>query len=221
MGEALRSFAMALLVLEALWGFTLAGLCLWLVGHGSWVRGIVAGVVALVVVTGGSFVLATYYAAVRTMQKAVKDAGLGSVIFHQLFEHALGVSGEDAGVRPAEAILPTHLSAREVKAKLDAAARMILSEEGPSTSWSLPFFWLARQIQKIAVWATVRVVVRACSHDGGAMNLYELRDRLASMIDEMLLAQVTQYFYRFALAVMTILSGVVVLIALGIRYLPM
>ncbi|MEM9940406.1 MAG: hypothetical protein AAF939_02375 [Planctomycetota bacterium] len=149
------------------------------------------------------------------------DAALGRAIFDSLFEYALGVSGEDTGQRPETAKIATHLSREEVEKVLNNAAQKILSDEPPSTKWAGPLFWLAKQIQRISIWATVKVIVKSCSKDGKSVNMFELRDRLASTIDDGVVIFLKNYIFRIAFAGISAASSISILLALGIRQIPM
>lgn len=220
LGMAVKSFALALLVLEVGWGVLLASLCFWIAGHGSLIRGIIAAILAFVLVTIVAVVLSTYFAAISVVRKAVADAGIGKIVFDRLFEHVLGVAGDQTHPHSQESLVPVIMPASEVKAKLTAAARLILAEELPSTNLAGPFFWLVKQIEKIAIWATVKVVVKACSKEGDSVNLYDVRDRMAGIIDGQVVNYVKQYFVRIALLLISLASSLAVLVAIGLWLLP-
>ena len=209
------------MILETLWGVLLAALCFWIASHGSTIRGVLAAVLAFLLVTVCALVVAVYFASLSVIRKAVSDAALGRAIFDSLFEYALGVSGEDTGERPNTARIPTHMSREEVEVTLNDAAKQILSDEPPSTKWAGPLFWLAKQIQRISVCATVTVIVKSCSHDGKSVNMFELRDRLASTIDDGVVSYLKQYFTRLTFTVITAVSLISMLLALGIRQIPL
>lgn len=208
------------MVLEALWGVLLAAMCFWIAGNGSTTRGILAAILAFILVTICALIVAVYFACLSVVRKAVSDAGLGRTIFNSLFEYALGVSGEDTGQPSPDAKIRTHMSRDEVEKTLHDAANQVLSAEAPSTQWAGPFFWLAKQIQRISIWATVKVIVKSCSHDGTTVNMFELRDRLASTIDDGVVSYIKQYFTRLAFTAITTVSLVSMLVAYGIRHLP-
>lgn len=220
LGYAIRSFALAIIFLEVCWGVLLAGICFWIASDGSTARGIIAIVFAMSFVSIGAVILGFYFAALSVVRKAVSDAGIGRIIFENLFDQMLGVTGEDTGQQPDRARVPTHLSAKEVEAKLNDAARRIIPDAMPSTKWAGPFFWLAGTIQRISVWATVKVIVESCSDEGDSVNLFELRNRLASVIDDGVVSFLRQYLTRLAFTVISIVSSLAMLIALGIRQLP-
>ena len=208
------------MVLETLWGLLLAGVCFWIAGQGSTIRGILAAALAILLVTICTLVVAVYFASLSVARKAVSDAALGRSIFNALFDHALGISGDDTGERSATSRIPTHMSRDELQKTLDDASKQMLANGPPSTKWAGPFFWLAKQIQRISIWATVKVIVRSCSHDGKSVNMFELRDRLASTIDDGVVSYLKQYFTRLAFTVIMAVSLVSMLLALGIRHLP-
>ena len=208
------------MILETLWGVLLAGLCFWIAGQGSTIRGILAAVLAILLVTICTLVVAVYFASLSVVRKAVSDAALGRSIFDALFDYALGISGDDTGEQPTTSRIPTHMSRDEVQKTLNDASKQLLADEPPSTKWAGPFFWLAKQIQRISIWATVRVIVRSCSHDGKSVNMFELRDRLASTIDDGVVSYLKQYFTRLAFTAIMVVSLISMLLALGIRQLP-
>lgn len=183
--------------------------------------GVLAAVLAFLLVTACALVIAVYFASLSVVRKAVSDAALGQAIFDSLFEYALGVSGKDSGERPSTAKISTHMSREEVEKTLNDAAKHILSDEPPSTKWAGPLFWLAKQIQRISIWATVKVIVKSCSRDGKSVNMFELRDRLGSTIDDGVVSYLRQYFTRLAFTVITAVSLIALLLALGIRQLPL
>lgn len=216
----MRSFAFIVIILETLWGFVLAGLCFWIASQGSTVRGVLAAILAFLLVSTCTFVIAVYFACLSVVRKAVSDTGLGRTIFDGLFDCAMGVSGKDTGVTPPTAKVRTHLSRDEVEKTLHEAANQLLSAQSPSTKWAGPFFWLAKQIQRISVWATVKVIVKSCSHDGTSVNMFELRDRLASIIDDGVVSYLKQYFTRLTFTTITAVSFAAILLAWGVLHLP-
>lgn len=208
------------MILETFWGILLAALSFWIASDGSTVRGILAVVLAVLLVTACAFVIAVYFACLSVVKKAVTDAGLGRTIFDALFEYALGVTGDDPE-EPSTAKIPTHMSREGVERKLNDAARHILADEAPSTKWAGLLFWLAKQVQRICIWATVKVITNSCSRDGTSVNLVELRDRLASTIDDGLIAHLRQYVTRLTFTLISTVSSLACLISLGIRQLPL
>ena len=186
------------MVLEVLWGVLLASFCFWIASNGSTLRGCLAAVLAFFFVTVCTLVLALYFSSLSVVRKAVSDAGVGRTIFDALFDYALGISGEDTGERSATAKIPTHMSREEVENTLNGAAKRMLSETLPTTKWASPLFWFAKQIQRASIWATVKVIVKSCSNDGNSVNMFELRDRLASTIDDGVVSFIKQYFLRLA-----------------------
>lgn len=208
------------MVLEVLWGVLLASLCFWIACNGSILRGCLAAVLAFFLVTVCTLIVALHFASLSVVRKAVSDAGVGRTIFDALFDYALGISGEDTGERSATAKIPTHMSREQLESTLKSAAKRILSEATPATKWASPLFWFAKQIQRVSIWATVKVIVKSCSNDGESVNMFELRDRLASTIDDGVVSFIKQYFMRLAFTVITVVTLFSSLVALGIRQLP-
>lgn len=221
LGTAIRAFALIAMILEALWGFLLAALCFWIASRSSTTGGVIAAVLAFLLVTACTLVVAFYFACLSVVRKAMSDAGLGRTIFDTLFDYALGVSGEDTGDSPPSAKMRTHMSRDEVKKTLDDAVERLLSDETPSAKWASPFFWMAKQIQRISIWATVHVIVKSCSHDGTSVNMFELRDRLASTIDDGIVSYLRDYFTRLTFSAISVASFVSILLAYGISQFPL
>ena len=215
LGHAIRSFTVTALMLELLWALPLAIFSYWLAGGESITRSVIAAVICFGLSTICSLILAVYNSATSVVRKAVSDAGIGRTIFNNLFDRVLGVKGEDTGEKPEGAKVPTHMPASELRTKLNSAAEKILSEDASSTRWVGPFFWLAKRIQKICVWATVKVIVRFCSKEGDSVNVYHIRDQLASVIDEKIVAYLTGHYRFFATTAVTLLTIIEMLIPLG------
>ena len=113
------------------------------------------------------------------------------------------------------------MSREEVEKTIRDASKKLLSDQPPTTKWASPIFWLAKQIQRISIWATVKVIVKSCSHDGKSVNMFELRDRFASTIDDGVVSYLKQYFTRLALMLITTVSLFSLLLAFGIGKLPL
>ena len=209
------------MILETLWSLFLAAVCFWIAGQESTICGILAAILALLMTTVCVLIIAVYFASLSVVRKAVSDAGVGRTIFDAIFDYALGISGEDTGERTATAKVPTHMSREEVEKTIRDASKKLLSDQPPSTKWAGPFFWFAKQIQRISIWATVKVIVKSCSHDGKSVNMFELRDRLASTIDDGVVSYLNQYFTRLALILITAVSLISLLLAFGIGKLPL
>lgn len=208
------------MILEVCWGVLLAGLCFWIAADGSTLRGIIAVIIAMLFVSVCAAILAVYFAALSVVRKAVTDARIGQIVFESLFEHVLGVSDQDSDQHSENVGRSEHQSAKEVEQTFNDAASSILSMGMPSTNSAGLFFWLAERIQRIAVWATVNVIVKSCSRDGTSVSLLELRDRLAPMIDNAVVSYLKQFFTRLALTIISCASSVMILVAYGIRLLP-
>ena len=209
------------MILETLWSAFLAAVCFWIASQGSTVCGILAATLALLLTTVCVLILAVYFASLSVVRKAVSDAGVGRSIFDAIFDYALGISGQDTGERTATGKIPTHMSREEVEKTIRDASKKLLSDQPPTTKWASPIFWLAKQIQRISIWATVKVIVKSCSHDGKSVNMFELRDRLASTIDDGVVSYLKQYFTRLALMLITTVSLFSLLLAFGIGKLPL
>ena len=162
---------------------------------------VLATVLAFLLVTICALVIAVYFASLSVVRKAVSDAALGRVIFDSLFEYALGVSGEDIGERPTLRRFRLTCRADRLRKRLIMPPNRFFPRNHLQPDGRARFFWLAKQIQRISIWATVKVIVKSCSNDGNSVNMFELRDRLASTIDSGVVSYLKQYFSRIAFTV--------------------
>jgi len=220
LGKGIRTFGLTILLIDGVYGLLLAALAFWIAYDGSVLRGTLAVVVSIVMVVVLGFVVALHLAATSTIRSAIADAGLGRKIFDGIFEKALGIVGDDGESTRETAYRPTNMSSQEVETTFSKAANLLLGEEISTGGISGPFFWLAKRIQKIAVWATVRVIVRTCSADGKSVNLFYVRDQLGGVIDERLGVFLKDRSMKLAYLGISLVTLVSVLSAWVIRQIP-
>ena len=184
LGSAVKCFAIAFIVIDILWGGFLAALAFWWVSQESLWQGILAVIWTIVVMGSLGVAASIQFSIFATVKKAIKESQLGSRIFEKLIGKSTGISGliED----------PNQLLAvSEVERAMNAAAKQILVTDDESSDLSGVMFWLARRMQRVAVWATVRVIVRASSADGETVKFSIIRDRLGGVIDQRVIDVVT------------------------------
>lgn len=212
---ASRTFILALIAVEGIYGLLLAGVVLWISAAGtSPLRFVLATIVTVSLVLVLGFTVAFQFTLARTIAWGVEQAALGRRVCDALFEITLGVTEESASV--------PSVTLGELQAKLNAAGETLLSQKPVIANSPRMMLWLLSQLQRALVWATVRVILRHCMTYGTEelIDPVDLHQRLSSIID----IKVADYLKKHALRSITALfSGVTflaILIALGIRCVP-
>ena len=173
-------------------------------GNGQIWRGAVAA--GLTLAGGGilAFLVAGKLSIVISVSDTVREKAIGQRILDALFGYVLGVTnGSPHG--SAELTRELHgMPISQLKAGLDEAGQSIL-ESGLATA-PVPKFtrWLARKVQRLLVWATIRVVVAYATANktpDESVDLLALRSSLAGAVDELLVRQISEGAFRFALLV--------------------
>lgn len=209
LAQGLRALALSLLLLDVLYAFLLALLAFWIAAHGSWIRGVLAGCLALILSIVVGTIISVQIGIVRAAKAVVKRAAVGRLTLDALVQR-LPISPE-AG-----------WTLDELEASLNDAGRMILGESPPVRLLALPF-WLASKVQRIVVWATVRIILRQASrqHEGSRrIDITAVRDRLADIIDRLILERISEQLTRVTGSLIVFVTLTVAIVALLIRYLP-
>jgi hypothetical protein len=219
---ALRIFVLSHGIIDVVFGLALASLCFYIAYDGSLVRGLLAGLVALVlsVVLGlfASVKITAFYALSRT----IEQAAVGGRVFDALAEHWLGVSDENP--RGDTTITQTlhGLTVEEAESKLNEAVESLLGHEAIERSVPRLVRWIADKIQRVLIGTVVRIVRRQLQLDAeGTVDLVAVRSQLADRIDEMIADQLRQELNRFLLMAAAVVVILSCLIAWGIRQLPL
>lgn len=212
---ASRTFVLALIAVDGIYGLLLAGVVLWISAAGtSPLRFVLATIVTVSLVLVLGFTVAFQFTLARAIAWGVEQAALGRRDCDALFAIILGETEESA-------LVPS-VTLGELQAKLNAAGETLLSQKTVIANSPRMMLWLLSQIQKALVWATVRVILRYCMSYGTEelIDPVEIHQRLSSIID----IKVADYLKEHALRSITVLfSGVTflaILIALGIRCVP-
>ena len=209
-GSALRTFALTLILIDVLYGFVMVAIAYWVASDGSVLRGILAGNVVLSLVITVGFLLSFQSAVIKVVQKAIQDHQVGKRIFDALFEKALN----------STEFSESKLTPKEVERIFNKAAKNLLHEEFNAADATGAALWLARQFQRVTVWATVKVIVKSCSPDGDFVKLEVVREKLADVIDQTLLLYLKEHYRRIFFATLGIITSLSILICMGIRKLP-
>ena len=200
----MKSFAIAFIIIELLWGGLLAALAFWWASENSVLRGVFAVSWTFMVMwtlgVGASFQFSVF----STVKRAIRESNLGSRIFETLVEKSTGVSGliDD----------PDQLLAvSEVERAMNAAAGQILATDDESPDLTGVMFWLARRMQRVAVRATVRVVTQSCTHDRETVRFSDVRDRLGGVIDERVIEMISGISWKIVTQLIGLATGLVIL----------
>lgn len=169
-----------------------------------------------------------FFVAVRlgvffTISRAIRKAAIGRLVFDALFDNLLGVTPDnpqgDTKLTKALHGLPV----KEVEARLNHAAAALLETEVVEATIPGLALWLAAKVQRVFVWATIRVIVSQCTVGGtrdASVDLLELRNRLAGRIDNLIADWLKRRVTRFTLWLAGLTVALAVLVAIGIRQLP-
>jgi hypothetical protein len=223
LGFAIKTFACIHLIIDVLYGGVLALLCFWIAADGSVVRGTIAAVLAVLMAIVVGMLVGLNLTIVMTIGRAVRQAAVGKLVFDQIFVHAMGVTDEQPeGARALTQKLHA-LPVREVEATLQRAADAMLAEQLEDVRLAGLFFWLARRMQRVVIWVTIRVVVRECASgrgDDAMVDLLVVRDRLAGTIDEQIIGMLREQSFRLVWALMGAVFVVALMLAWLISWLP-
>lgn len=204
LGSAVKCFAIAFIVIDLLWGGFLAAVAFWWASEDSIWRGVMAVIWTIIVMGSLGVTASIQFSIFATVKQAVKESRLGSRIFEMLIEKATGISGliDD----------PDQLLAvSEVERAMNAAAEQILASDDEVADITGAMFWFARKMQRVTVWATVRVVVRSCSADGETVRFAEIRDRLGEVIDQRVTDLVAGLSWKITGQLVALATGLVAL----------
>lgn len=184
LGSAIKCFAIAFIVIDLLWGGFLAALAFWWTSHDSIWRGIIAVIWTIIVMGSFGFAASIQFSVFATVKRAIKEAQLGSRIFESLVEKSTGISGL---IDDPDQLL----TVSEIERAMNAAAGQILAADDDIADLSGAMFWFVRKMQRVAVWATVRVVVRSSSENGETVRFSVVRDKLGDVIDKRVIEAVS------------------------------
>jgi len=205
LGSAVKCFAIAFIVIDIIWGGFLAALAFWWVSQASLWKGILAVIWTIIVMGSLGVTASIQFSVFATVKKAIKEAQLGSRIFEKLIEKSTGISGL---IEDPEQLL----TIPEVERAMNAAAAQILATDDEVMDLTGVMFWFARKMQRVAVWATVRVIVRSCTEDGETVRFNLVQDRLAGVIDQRVIDVITSLSWKIvgqlvALATVLVYGG--------------
>ncbi|YCM43981.1 hypothetical protein V2O64_21970 [Verrucomicrobiaceae bacterium 227] len=209
-GSAFRTFALTLILIDVLYGFVMVAIAYGVASDGSLIRGILASFVVISLVMTVGLLLSFQSAVLNVVRKAIQDHQIGRKIFDTLFDKAL----------KSTPFSESKLTSKEVERIFNKAAKNLLHEKFSAADAPGVALWLAKQIQRVTVWATVKVIVKSCSPDGDFVKLEDVRDRLAAVIDQTLLLYLKEHYRRIFFAALGITTSLSILICMGIRQLP-
>lgn len=209
LAHGLRALALSLLLFDVIYAVLLALLAFWIASHGSWARGLIAGVLALILSIIAGTIVSVQMGILQSVKAAVQRAAIGRITLDAIV-HRLPASPE-AG-----------WTLDELETALNRAAASILGETPPMRLLSIPF-WLAVRVQRVVVWATVRIVLRQASreHEGTRrVDIAAVRDHLANVIDRVVLERISEQLTRLSASLFVAATVAAVVLAFALRLLP-
>jgi len=201
----------------------IGSLCFFLAHDGSMLQKLLIVPLAVLAVMALAVGLGAQSAVFSTASRMIRDAALGLHAMNALFEHLLGVT-EERPQGTVSMVQGAHeLTLDEVEAKLNAAADEVLKTDCDRGRLAGIGFWLARRVQRAAVWGAVCVVLAQCRSaigPDGKIDLVALRDGLAGSIDGMIADRLRSHVIRLMVVTATVVVAVTALLALLIRQIP-
>ncbi len=201
LGSAIKSFAIAFIVIDLFWGGFLAAITFWIASQSSLWQGVLAVIWTIIVMSSLGIAASVQFSIFATVKRAVRESQLGSQIFEKLINRSQLISEPDP-----------LLAVSEIQRAMNTAADEILGQDDGVTDLSSVMFWFARKMQRIAVWATARVIVKSCSEDGETVRFSQVRDRLGKVIDQRVIAFLSGLSWKI---VSTLIGLATALVALG------
>ncbi|WP_339735205.1 hypothetical protein [uncultured Gimesia sp.] len=221
---AFQTFALTLFVVEMIYGPILAAIVLWIaLTNDSMVRFVLALSITVIFVIVLGFLVAFQMTLAKTISRFIERTAIGRRVFDALFDIILGVSDEDPDGRFSASQSIHGMSISELEDKLKSAGDVLLSQKVVAATVPRFALWFAGKIQRALVWATVRVIVRSCMSDGPnpSIDLLVLRQNLAGVIDAQVANYLNHHAIRLIIALFFGVSFLAMLVAYGIRHIPL
>jgi len=215
LGFALKMFLVAHLIIDVVFGIVLAILGYLIAADGSLWRGILAVIFGLASAGVLGWILGAQIAISLMIGRLVKEEQIGSQLLTALLKD----------IDP-DLLNESHVdghTAAEMEAKLNEAAKGLLSDMPEANLLTSMSLWLANRMQRILVWATVKVAIHQCGEGKGPdrrFSMAKLHELLAGKIDDYVLDMIRSDVRKLALYSMSIVASISLLISLGIRQLP-
>ncbi len=221
-GFALKTFALTALAVAVGYGALLATAAYHVAAHGSLIRGLLAAGLSLTASTILAGFVAVQLTVVRTIQRAIQQAAVGSKVFNGLFDIMLGINEENPAGNSGLTQALHGISREELQQKLTSAGEQYLRYERIETALPRLARWLLRKMQSMIVWTVVKVVMLQCAliSEGPEINLLEVRDKLAGVIDEKIADYLRANTRRTLLGIGFAVTAGVLLLAWGIGFIP-
>ena len=100
-GAGVRTFLLAIVLIDFVYAVLLAGLCFWIASRDAFWKGVVAAIIGGLAVAACGVVVAIQLAVARMIRQAIEEASIGKLTFDALFEIGLGVSDDTPEGRSA------------------------------------------------------------------------------------------------------------------------
>lgn len=209
----LRMFALCHLIIDVGLGLLLAIGCFAIAADGSILRGVLAAIVALVATGFLGTILAFNVAVSLGVARAVREAQLGTKVLQALLDEINSGSLEKLD----------GLKITELENKLNSAAKAVIADDDFPVGLAGVSQWLANRIERVVIWATVRVVISQCSSGEGedrVVDFGRLQELLSGKIDAYIIDLVRSDVRRLSLSLAGAVVSLSALVAYGISKLP-
>lgn len=220
---AFRTFCLTLFAVECLYGPPLIAIVFWIVAaDNSMTRLILALSITVILVMILGFIVSFQFTTTKTISRFIERVAIGQRVFDALFDIILGVSDEYPEGRYSASQSVHGMSVSELEDKLKAAGDLLLSQKVVAATVPRFALWFAEKIQRVLVWATVRVILRSCMAEGPnpSIDLLVLRQKLSDVIDAQIADYLKQHATRMIIALFIGVTILAVLLASGIRFIP-
>ena len=220
--RGIKTFVLTMTVFMMVTPLLIATLAYFVASDGSILRGVAAAGIAFSGSAIVGFVAAQKLAAAKVLQEAVAELAMGRKLLGAIFDMASGVSGDNPDGDPKLIQKLQGVSLDEASEVLNAASDGVV-ERLPGFGLGRLGRGIARRAGRLGSWLTVRVVLRYCATSGedrDRVDLMAARDKLASMIDEMILDELRSQIFRGVMSVLLIVVAVVLVISAVIRQIP-
>lgn len=196
----LRDFVVMMVVIQGVFGLVVSGFAFWMNKDVSLWNGILAAVVAQLLVGGVSFGVSLWFALISSAQQVLRELGFGEMVFDHLVGKQEEWGGQDL------------VSVEKLKKSLNKGMKNWFSFCDESGDLSGIMWWVSLQIQRVILMGTFRVIMKRCSEDGVHVSFELMRSKLGGAFNNLLVNYLNSMKWSalwWSLLVVVILSMVV------------
>ena len=195
-GGALKFFALLAILVNIAYSILLCLLVLYLAGEQSTLKLILSILIGIFFGCLSGTILAIRFSIARMLKRITVEFAPGQTILKSLFSALIKESG-------------SNISPKKIEKALNSLAKELQPDLGSGSVADLAT-WLAGQVNRILIWATIKVVVKQAtkvSPDGQEVDLILLGDKLGGIIDNLILSYLKGYLSKIAYALFSLLTS--------------